>query len=182
MIRVFSNGCVLSYFRPKTVLTFGTTILFEVVTGIHEAVKAFLAQKAVQKARENRPQKAKRDQILRAMRQEFKDESVIRQQLSNRMHERPEITEIRRASLRLNFSEQPRTASDKGVITSGKRGKVANIVQWLIPLAMGVVGELLIFWVVNLFINNSVLAIGISLLFWCIIVVIFYILPKISRR
>src|SRR5256885_3520249 len=25
--RVFSNGCVLSYFRPKTVLTFGTTIL-----------------------------------------------------------------------------------------------------------------------------------------------------------
>ncbi len=24
--RVFSNGCVLSYFRPKTVLTFGTTI------------------------------------------------------------------------------------------------------------------------------------------------------------
>src|SRR5438876_53816 len=25
--KVFSNGCVLSYFRPKTVLTFGTTIL-----------------------------------------------------------------------------------------------------------------------------------------------------------
>ena len=26
--RVFSNSCVLSYFRPKTVLTFGTTIVF----------------------------------------------------------------------------------------------------------------------------------------------------------
>jgi hypothetical protein len=26
--RVFSNGCVLSYFRPKTVLTFGTTIAY----------------------------------------------------------------------------------------------------------------------------------------------------------
>src|SRR6266852_1167909 len=25
--RVFSNSCVLSYFRPKTVLTFGTTII-----------------------------------------------------------------------------------------------------------------------------------------------------------
>src|SRR5204863_7035314 len=24
--RIFSNGCVLSYFRPQTVLTFGTTI------------------------------------------------------------------------------------------------------------------------------------------------------------
>ena len=30
--RVFSNGCVLSYFRPKTVLTFGTTILISMLS------------------------------------------------------------------------------------------------------------------------------------------------------
>src|SRR6266852_5399231 len=33
--RVFSNGCVLSYFRPKTVLTFGTTILTQCYFEMH---------------------------------------------------------------------------------------------------------------------------------------------------